>query len=75
MIIGGRCSRDTPGTMPNPAVKPVSVDGTVWGTYGRANRCQYKLREREVVIMTASLFRCICVCSRVLYMFVLILSV
>ena len=49
MIIGGKCDRDTPGTMPNPAVKPVSVDGTVWGTYGRANRCQYKLRKREVV--------------------------
>ena len=28
--------------MPNPAVKPASVDGTVWGTYGRADRCQLK---------------------------------
>ena len=50
MIIGDKCSRDTPGNMPNPAVKPASVDGTVWGTYGRANRCQFRNKEREVAI-------------------------
>ena len=68
-IIGGKSGRDTPGTMPNPAVKPVSVDGTVWGTYGRANRCQYKLREREVVTMTASLFRYMRACVFTMFIF------
>ncbi len=41
-IIGGRCGRDTPGHMPNPEVKPASVDGTVRGTHGRADRCQFR---------------------------------
>ena len=45
-VIGGKCGRDTPGNMPNPEVKPASVDGTVRGTHGRANRCQFRLIER-----------------------------
>ena len=45
-VIGGRCGRDTPGNMPNPEVKPASVDGTVRGTHGRANRCQFRLNDR-----------------------------
>ena len=48
-IIGGQCSRDTPGSMPNPAVKPASVDGTIWGTYGRADRRQFKITTIEEV--------------------------
>ena len=43
-VIGGKCGRDTPGNMPNPEVKPASVDGTVRGTHGRADRCQFRLR-------------------------------
>ena len=41
-IIGGKSGRDTPGTMPNPEVKPASVDGTVRGTHGRADHCQFR---------------------------------
>ena len=37
--------------MPNLEVKPVSVDGTVRGTHGRADHCQFRLRVR------GSLFR------------------
>ena len=40
MFSGGESDRETPGLMPNPAVKPVSADGTVWGTYGRVGHCQ-----------------------------------
>ena len=40
MFSGGESDRETPGLMPNPAVKPVSADGTVWGTYGRVGRRQ-----------------------------------
>ena len=40
MFSGGISDRAPPGTMPNPEVKPVSADGTVWGTYGRVGRCQ-----------------------------------
>ena len=39
-LSGGQSDRVTPGPMPNPEVKPVSADGTVWGTHGRAGRCQ-----------------------------------
>ena len=46
-FIGGKCGREIPGNMPNPEVKPASVDGTVRGTYGRANRCQVRLRTME----------------------------
>ena len=49
-VIGGKSDRDTPGSMPNPAVKPVSVDGTVWGTHGRADRRQFRFEKREVAI-------------------------
>ena len=28
--------------MPNPEVKPARVDGTVWGTHGRADSCQFR---------------------------------
>ena len=43
-VIGGKCGREIPGNMPNPEVKPASVDGTVRGTHGRANRCQFRLQ-------------------------------
>ena len=55
-IIGGKCGRDTPGNMPNPEVKPASVDGTVRGTHGRANRCQFRLLTREEVHSLGFLF-------------------
>ena len=40
MFSGGISDRVPPGHMPNPEVKPVSADGTVWGTYGRVGHCQ-----------------------------------
>ena len=46
MFSGGFSDRVPPGTMPNPEVKPVSADGTVWGTYGRVGHCQ-KTVERQ----------------------------
>ena len=46
-IIGGKCGRDTPGHMPNPEVKPASVDGTVRGTHGRADHCQFRFNKRK----------------------------
>ena len=55
-VIGGKCGRDTPGNMPNPEVKPASVDGTVRGTHGRANRCQFRLKRGEVHSWWTSLF-------------------
>ena len=55
-IIGGKCGRDTPGYMPNPEVKPASVDGTIWGTYGRVDRCQYRLQKRGSCIIQLPLF-------------------
>ena len=55
-IIGGKCGRDTPGNMPNPEVKPASVDGTVRGTHGRAGRCQFRLKRGEVHSWWTSLF-------------------
>ena len=42
--------------MPNPAVKPVSVDGTMWGTHGRADRRQFRLKREEVFMMRLPLF-------------------
>lgn len=30
---------ETPGSIPNPAVKPSSADGTAGGTRGRVGRC------------------------------------
>ena len=44
-IIGGQCGGDTPRPMPNLEVKTASVDGTVRGTYGREDRCQFRLEE------------------------------
>ena len=55
-IIGGKCGRVTPGNMPNPEVKPASVDGTVRGTYGRADRCQFRLHGEEVHLFGLPLF-------------------
>ena len=55
-FIGGKCGRVIPGNMPNPEVKPASVDGTVRGTHGRANRCQFKLKDEEEVQFWASSF-------------------
>ena len=40
MFSGGQSVGVTPGSMPNPEVKPDRADGTVWGTYGRVGRCQ-----------------------------------
>ena len=45
-----------PGNMPNPEVKPASVDGTVRGTHGRANRCQFRLHTGEEVHLLGFLF-------------------
>ena len=36
--------------MPNPAVKPVSVDGTMWGTHGRVGRRQFKLERGSFIV-------------------------
>ena len=49
MIIGGKCGGDTPSSMPNLEVKPASVDGTVWGTHGRADRRQYMIKAKGSV--------------------------
>ena len=46
MFSGGFSDRAPPGTMPNPEVKPVSADGTVWGTYGRVGHCQKTVERR-----------------------------
>ena len=43
---GGQSDRVTPGPMPNPEVKPVSADGTMRGTHGRAGRRQYFFYKR-----------------------------
>ena len=37
---GGQSVGVTPGSMPNPEVKPESADGTVRGTHGRVGHCQ-----------------------------------
>ncbi len=55
-IIGGKCGRETPGNMPNPEVKPASVDGTMRGTHGRANRCQFRLHRRGSSLVGLPLF-------------------
>ena len=47
MFSGGISDRVPPGHMPNPEVKPVSADGTVWGTYGRVGRRQKTVERRE----------------------------
>ncbi len=39
-VFGGFCGGVTPGSMPNPAVKPSSADGTPGGTRGRVGRCR-----------------------------------
>ena len=46
MFSGGISDRVPPGHMPNPEVKPVSADGTVWGTYGRVGHCQKTVERR-----------------------------
>ena len=55
-VIGGQCYRETPGPMPNPAVKPVSVDGTMWGTHGRVDRRQFRLIREEVSLSWGTSF-------------------
>ena len=40
-----------PGSMPNPEVKPVSADGTVWGTYGRVGRRRKTVERRETSLL------------------------
>ncbi len=42
--------------MPNPEVKPASVDGTVWGTYGRVDHCQFRFDGEEVLFDESFLF-------------------
>ncbi len=39
-ISGGHSGRVTPGSMPNPAVKPSNADGTAEGIRGRVGHCQ-----------------------------------
>ena len=39
-ISGGRSGGVTPGSMPNPAVKPSSADGTAEAIRGRVGRCR-----------------------------------
>ena len=39
-VFGDHSGGDTPGSMPNPAVKPSSADGTAGGTRGRVGRCR-----------------------------------
>ena len=56
-IIGGKCGRETPGNMPNPEVKPASVDGTMRGTHGRADRRQFRLH-RGSSVLGLPLFLC-----------------
>ena len=46
MFSGGISDRALPGPMPNPEVKPVSADGTVWGTYGRVGHCRKTVKRR-----------------------------
>ena len=58
-IIGGKCGRDTPGNMPNPEVKPASVDGTMRGTHGRADRCQFRFHREEVHVLGFLFFVCL----------------
>ncbi len=40
LVSGGHGGGDTPGSMPNPEVKPSSADGTAGGTRGRVGHCQ-----------------------------------
>ena len=42
-ISGGQSGGVTPGSMPNPAVKPSSADGTAEAIRGRAGRCRKSL--------------------------------
>ena len=51
MFSGGQSERETPGPMPNPEVKPVSADGTVWGTYGRVGRRQKTVERHETSLL------------------------
>ena len=39
-ISGGQSGGVTPGSMPNPAVKPSSADGTAEAIRGRVGRCR-----------------------------------
>ena len=39
-VFGGNRGGDTPGPMPNPAVKPSFADGTTEGIRGRVGRRQ-----------------------------------
>ena len=56
LFFGGNSDGVTPGSMPNPEVKPVSADGTVWGTHGRVGLCQkiYKMTKRGALTAPAS---------------------
>ena len=44
-LLAANAAGSHPVNMPNPEVKPASVDGTVRGTHGRADRCQLKLKK------------------------------
>ncbi len=46
-ISGGFCGGVTPGSMPNPAVKPSSADGTAEAIRGRVGRCRKSLQTKH----------------------------
>ena len=55
-LLAANAAGSHPVNMPNPEVKPASVDGTVRGTYGRADRCQFRLHGEEVQLFGLPLF-------------------
>ena len=46
-ISGGFCGGVTPGSMPNPAVKPSSADGTAEAIRGRVGHCRKSLLNKH----------------------------
>ena len=46
-ISGGFCGGVTPGSMPNPAVKPSSADGTAEAIRGRVGHCRKSLLNKQ----------------------------
>ena len=51
-ISGGQSGGVTPGSMPNPAVKPSFADGTTEGIRGRVGRCQNYIKKKAPCIRT-----------------------
>ena len=54
-VFGGYRGGDTPGPMPNPAVKPSFADGTTEGIRGRVGRCQNYIKKKAPCIRTGLL--------------------